>query len=1228
MRLNPENYFLYILYKKMTSTKSENFSDYVLECRNGQKMTYETSKTFKISDIKDFVREEKCLRRDFYDTLKYSKLKKSELINIIIEYENSRIQKEEPKKEEPKKVKSDVKHSKTTGDKKKKLSKSDINKNIIINNNMDFLKKHLGNQNIKFIEVKDFKKLSKLEKSLGDKVVYKYQKSTNLLWIKTQNWISGKNPKGKPIIGKNTRTAPLNTVKNLRKKLNKDMIIKSIGLKDDNTHYYTYINYDEYIKVLNEKNYCLFEIIEGDRPFKPYFDIDGTSKKGLNVLLDALKKLIPDAEFSISGSEMMKNKKMKYSYHITINNYKFSNMFKTCGIKEFLNKLTEEHNLDPKDLDAGIYNNHRVMKSINQTKEKKDNRIQKIIKDNNPYNHLITYTKGIDKLADNIFESYYKLDVPSIVELADKRKYKKPTEILLNNKEESKITKVERQQPYININKMKARDLLKCICPSNIKYDVAIKIALWCIKEGLTFQDFYNWGASYWGHNEEWRVKWLTSWSNLETYKTNNIRRNYIKYVLEKQYGTLVDKHRDKFFNAFYTLKNHKYPRYVINKENPTQYIQTEYFEKRLEKYLLFCVGMGAGKTYSTIQFLKKNKNLRFLWITNRISLKDDVKGILQENNICFDDYKTHNGKMKDKSGKVIGRRLGEYLQKPNSLICEIESIYKYEGIKYDVIIMDEIESLFNSFLTKTTHGDKKKGIDNYKHNFNNFCNVIKKSKKVFMMDAFLSKRTTDFIKDIEGDNIKDNIFMIQREDNNPQKRNIRYYLDQKRKGCMGFYKWYDDLITTIKENKVVYVFYPHKGKGGNILNLGIDDLAFKIMKECGLKREDIAIHFSGSEDNKHLVNVREYWSTKKVIITNTTISVGVSYDIKDYVDEIFMCYDVFINPRDLIQSSNRIRHPKNKTIKFVSMLSLGFILNDFSPCEQDAIEKPNELYNDDKFTYKNVLKNLWNNYLILEYDTKDEGTLYKFFEMAQMGNEGTRFGDKQYRERWIEMNEKLDEKPTNIFDYDTIEVINEMEANNIRDKMNYNRATIEEQQQLRRFYNDHSFIKKTDEKVKKSFWMKQTLLNGFIEMREQNSLIDYVFKIDNKLWNNVRTKNYACDDDDLIIKFNKDVLTKQDKDYISSKLHLDITHTDKLIKKNILTYYFGKGCIVGGKEGKQHMKNYDEPLLKGWFKKLLEYFVKYSRKNVYHISRIETVLKKKIYEMNTFHGLEILDEE
>jgi hypothetical protein len=1194
----------------MKTTKSENFSDYVQNCylANTQ-MTYENAKSYRLSDIKEFIREKKLLRREFYDKLKFSKFKKGELINMIMENENKNIK--------PKETNSDVKHSKTIGKKQqtKNVSKKDISenkKNIILNNNMEILKKHLGND-IQPTHYKDYYKLTNEEKSKGDRLVYCYNKKYNIVWIKTQNWVNGKKPNGKPIIEKNTRTAPLNTSKVLRKKLKNDMLVKIV---DGKTHWFSNMSYDKCISILNERNMYMYEIIEGDRKFRPYFDIDGKSKKTLPIFLEEIKKILPKAKFSISGSEEMLNKSMKYSYHITINNYYFSSMIRTNGIKDYLDDLVEKHNLEKGDFDSSIYQNHRAFKLINQSKHSKDLRVQKIIKDDNPYNHIVTYAKDVELCADDCFESYKKFDnntINGILTNLDRKTYKKNKnkKMIVNLDAEQKITKIKREQPYININKMKPRDLLNCICPSNIKYDVSIKIALWCLHEGLRFQDFYGWGASYWGVNEEWRSKWLNTWNTLSKYEINNIRRDYIQIILEQQYGKLVDKHREKFFDDFYTLEKCKYERYVINKENPNQYIDLDYFNKRLEKFLLFAVGMGAGKTYTTAQFLKENRDKRFLWITNRISLKDDVKGLLSSMGIDCEDYKTHNGKMKDSEGNKIGRSLGEYLAKPSNLICEIESIYKYEGVKYDYVIMDEIESLFNSFLTKTTHGDKKKGIDNYKYNWMNFCDVIKGAEKVFMMDAFMSKRTTDFIKDI-GYNDKD-IFFIQREDDNPQKRKIRYYLDIKRKGGMGFYKWYDDLIKDINAGKNVYVFYPHKGKGGNILHMGIDDLAKRIMEKCNLEREDIAVHFSGSEDNQYLSDVRKFWNKKRVILTNTTISVGVSFDIKDYIDDIYMCYDVFVNPRDLIQSSNRIRHPKNKVIKYVSMLSLGYILNDFIPCEQDAIEKPNELYNDDDFRYKNILKNIWNNYLILEYDTKDDGTLFRFFEMAGLKTEGVRYGNSDYRSDWEEFNKIMEKKDNTIFNYDNIETINDTKAQEIRELMNYNKASMIQQQQLRRYYNDKTFDDKTDEKIKKSFWLRPHLLRGFLDMRDKNILINYCFNINQKLWDNVRRRNYAMSDDDNIVKFNKIPLTNEDKEFITSKLHLDITHTDTVIKRNILTYYFGKGIVQSGKEANQYLKNHGEPMFKSWFPKLLEYFVKNSKKNIYNIHCLDSFNKRHI---------------
>ena len=135
------------------------------------------------------------------------------------------------------------------------------------------------------------------------------------------------------------------------------------------------------------KDINMYEVITKGLKHKCHFDIDcdlKNCKDGLTSL-ETYKKIIlsyiPDAILAISGSETEE----KHSYHIVITNYTINDEKQRDNFQHFVTGLHEENN----GFDCKIYTNNRYMKIINQSK-RYDPRIQEIIENDDPKNHLIT----------------------------------------------------------------------------------------------------------------------------------------------------------------------------------------------------------------------------------------------------------------------------------------------------------------------------------------------------------------------------------------------------------------------------------------------------------------------------------------------------------------------------------------------------------------------------------------------------------------------------------------------------------------------------------------------------------------------------------------------------------------------------------------------------------------------------------------------------------------------
>ena len=86
------------------------------------------------------------------------------------------------------------------------------------------------------------------------------------------------------------------------------------------------------------------------------------------------------------------------------------------------------------------------------------------------------------------------------------------------------------------------------------------------------------------------------------------------------------------------------------------------------------------------------------------------------------------------------------------------------------------------------------------------------------------------------------------------------------------------------------------------------------------------------------LTNVNDEWSKCKFVITNTTITVGVNYDVMNHFDEVYVYYSGINKPREVVQCMGRIRDVIPVSIVYVRAWKL-------SPYQEPSVAKENVLY-------------------------------------------------------------------------------------------------------------------------------------------------------------------------------------------------------------------------------------------------------------------------------------------
>lgn len=601
---------------------------------------------------------------------------------------------------------------------------------------------------------------------------------------------------------------------------------------------------------LLDKNYGLYEIIT-DFPHKMYFDID---KKGDNIsetFLTDIKTIIlkyfPNADMAISGSI----KTEKTSYHIVLQNYVIHNIQEQTTIKHIVKYLqTLEDSFDWK-----VYTKNRNMKCINQSKE--DGRVQEIIENDDFKAHCIT-----------CFIPNYSLEFTCNI----------PIEIQEHIQiEKSKTTFDIGTLPKLNlsINNDKSFSELSnldiiALLPINKSFDHSYThlVARFCFNNNLSLETFLQWikpkHTEQNNNLEQVFNRWKFHWSRLD--KFPNVSPDKIKNILCHFYPNLKKDPSYRLFNDTFN-----FPQELIEK---IQTISQKEFQG-MEKYSIFNIGMGGGKTYQTAEYLK-NQN-QFCWIAPNKALAHNTYNRLQDANIDIQHYSNVNTKDKKAGG----------LKEFDKIIIVANSLHYLSNKTFDVLVIDEIETLIDKWFGSF--------MQNKKENWETFLNIIRNAKKVILLDAFITTKTLNFIKSIES-NSEIKVYERLYE---PSTRTINYISD--------FEKMINNIIDDLKTGLKLFIFYPYKNQSKmyeNVISMqGLHDL---LVSKTGKE----GIFYNADIDEKikvGLKNVNNAWSNKSFIITNSIITCGVNYENEDF-DKEYLFISSFSIPRDVIQVSYRPR--------------------------------------------------------------------------------------------------------------------------------------------------------------------------------------------------------------------------------------------------------------------------------------------------------------------------------
>jgi len=323
---------------------------------------------------------------------------------------------------------------------------------------------------------------------------------------------------------------------------------------------------------------------------------------------------------------------------------------------------------------------------------------------------------------------------------------------------------------------------------------------------------------------------------------------------------------------------------------------------------------LGTGKTTFITKFINKHLDKNIIIITPREIYAQNICSEINKLGFNFSLYQDYNN------------------QNYNKVVCQVESLHRYKEYKYDIIIMDECESILKQFSSLETNKN------NYSTNCDVFYKLILDSSKVIMADAFITNRSKVFV-----DYFKKTVNYYNNEFN-PYNRQCIEHTD--------YNKFVSKILFDISKGKKICVLWASKNRGLKFIE---SELFNKYMKNKKY------YFYHGDRDKKYnetIKDVNNNWANIDLLMYTTKITVGVNFD-KLYFDSIF----IYGTPdsacvRDIFQGSLRVRHIKENVLNYYIEEEFTYAKNQTFITSLEEIEDKlnNDKYNIELYkTNKNI---------------------------------------------------------------------------------------------------------------------------------------------------------------------------------------------------------------------------------------------------------------------------------
>ncbi len=327
---------------------------------------------------------------------------------------------------------------------------------------------------------------------------------------------------------------------------------------------------------------------------------------------------------------------------------------------------------------------------------------------------------------------------------------------------------------------------------------------------------------------------------------------------------------------------NSSFSEFKNNYEINEKLIKSEYPN---EESLLIKSCTGTGKTKQLMKYLKKNNYERILMITFRRTLAFEFENKFKK--LGFETYLNCKN-----------------VNNVNKLIIQVESLYKIDNTKYDLVILDEIESIIDQFYSTTN----KKHYASNMYIFKELC-----KNKTIGMDAYLSNKSIELF---DSPYIIENKYLGEKSN--------KYYFTRNKKIIE------DSIINDIKNNKRIVLAISTDKK---------DAYKYEEYIKSNYPDKKIKIYTSETDNHEDLKNVNNAWDNIDILIYTPTINAGISFEINNKFDLVYGLFTpASCSVKSCLQMLKRVRSVKSKTYKiYIQKYDNQF--SDYITNKKDLIE-------------------------------------------------------------------------------------------------------------------------------------------------------------------------------------------------------------------------------------------------------------------------------------------------